>query len=580
MDQSQGANFPLESILDQINAKEYFAFICSTEEKCKVLQNKIFGIMQAQKKRIAICRNAESVFENLTVLENVFIHSAPIRRKRRLEQRRIYLELAAAGNVQIDPDAKVSSLSEEQKYLVELLRLTLLKPETIILSSISTVLGIGSFNSLSLLLSILKDGGTRVLIVSTRWEDTIQLCSQIAVESGLRENSYSVLRIRDIRRDPRILFYALADYEDAPNREDLIKSLNTMLDISMPQTESMELERRIIETLNTVKEQLNASSGCLYYQNERKNYYCQQGQNYNNSDYVLQPSFLRMVMENVDKISFFSKAKYHFEDIFMRVPSNISLLICHPIYAIPDKIGVMVLMFEDNVLCTNEQIITIQMCCNLLSNMLCSSYIANKDVFVEESNHRIKNNLQTIISLLFIQKQIYHSPEMPPSISVEQMDAFIESMVGRIKLISEMHNFVAKRHSNAAEISTEEIMQTVLCNYQCTEIRFDTETDYIILPYEKASIIVMILNELVCNSVKHAFSRSVDENIIRIRFRNENGEVCMKVCDNGKGIDDIAQIQNTNSLGMKIINTLSKKIGASIAFQNREGLCACLRFVK
>lgn len=559
-----------------------FAFICATEEKCAALLDKLY---KKQKKRggtVDVCRNAASVFDNLTVIENIFIHSSPLLRSKRKEQYRQYANITEKCNIHISPDARVQMLTNEEKYLVELLRCVFQNTRTLILSSISAVLGIGSFESFCTILELLQKRKTTVLIVSTRWEDTIQVCDRIAVESGINKDSYSMLWIRDIKKDPQLLFYALADYEEPNISDSSVKALNVMLDIAIPQSESRELDRRIMDTLNVAREQLNAVNVGIYFQNGKRNFFYRHEHSLQVEDYELTPYFIRMMMDKIERISFFSRKKYNYQDIFIRVSDNVNLLVCHPIFAIPDKIGIMVILFDKNILCTDEQIVAIQMCCNLLGNMICSSYIANKDIFIEESNHRVKNNLQTIISLLFIQKQIYHSPDRPDSIAVTQMDNFIENMVNRIKLIADMHDFVAKNHTDISDISSDEIIHTVIDNYRNCRIQFRTDAEYVLLPYETASVVVMILNEMVCNSIKHAFKDMQDdaEKFVDVSFKEENRIVCITVRDNGRGVRGVSQIQNNNSLGMKIITSLSRKLRAELKYESVNGTQVSLRFKK
>jgi ribose transport system ATP-binding protein len=225
----------------------------------------------------------------------------------------------------------------------------------------------------------------------------------------------------------------------------------------------------------------------------------------------------------------------------------------------------------------------IEMGCNLLGNMLSSSFITTRDIFIEESNHRLKNNLQTIISLLFIKKQLCHFNGIPSENALEEMDAFIESMVSRIKLIADMHDFISKRRTDISEVSTEEILQTIADSYKGCDVQIIIDTEYLLLPYETASVVIMILNELVCNSFKHAFKLKEDdsENIIRIGFKEENDEIVMFVRDNGCGIanaQSLADLQKSNSLGMTIVNSLVIKLRASIEFVNDNGMNVTVRF--
>jgi two-component sensor histidine kinase len=73
----------------------------------------------------------------------------------------------------------------------------------------------------------------------------------------------------------------------------------------------------------------------------------------------------------------------------------------------------------------------------------------------------------------------------------------------------------------------------------------------------------LIINELVTNSIKHAFS-SENDGIILINLYTKNNVLFLEVSDNGKGFPKEVDFKNTNSLGLQLVNTLVEQLNGTI----------------
>jgi two-component sensor histidine kinase len=81
----------------------------------------------------------------------------------------------------------------------------------------------------------------------------------------------------------------------------------------------------------------------------------------------------------------------------------------------------------------------------------------------------------------------------------------------------------------------------------------------------------LIVNELVSNALKHAFTNRDSGNIIiELKMDSENS-VHLSVSDNGIGIPDGIDIQNSPSLGLQLVNALVNQIDGHLEYENRQG---------
>ncbi len=93
------------------------------------------------------------------------------------------------------------------------------------------------------------------------------------------------------------------------------------------------------------------------------------------------------------------------------------------------------------------------------------------------------------------------------------------------------------------------------------DIYFDVDT---------ATPLGLIINELVLNSIKHAFPAERGGEIF-VSLRHENGGYTLIVRDNGIGFPEGLDFHNTKSLGMQLVNTLTEQINGKIEMDNKNG---------
>lgn len=123
-----------------------------------------------------------------------------------------------------------------------------------------------------------------------------------------------------------------------------------------------------------------------------------------------------------------------------------------------------------------------------------------KSAVIQEIHHRVKNNLQTIASLLRLQAR--------RSSSVEVKEALKES-INRILSISIVHEFLSQQGNENIDVMevTKNILQLIQQNMLDSHFKLDTEFigETIILPSKQASNLALIINELILNSIEHGF---------------------------------------------------------------------------
>lgn len=186
-----------------------------------------------------------------------------------------------------------------------------------------------------------------------------------------------------------------------------------------------------------------------------------------------------------------------------------------------------------------------------------------KAVAIREIHHRVKNNLQTIASILRLQSRRIDN--------FEAKKAF-ENSINRILSIAATHEVLSQNGIDDADLKTilAKIKDSAIRNaINCSkDINIILSGDSITVNSDKATSVAIVVNELIENSLKHAFietGKGEIEIILRKGILYSN----IIICDNGKGFD-VENVKNSG-LGLKIVNSIIKdKLNGDINIESNK----------
>ncbi len=204
--------------------------------------------------------------------------------------------------------------------------------------------------------------------------------------------------------------------------------------------------------------------------------------------------------------------------------------------------------------------------------------IQEKEVLLREVHHRVKNNLQVIVSLLNLQSDdVADGPAL---------HALTESK-GRIKSMMLIHEKLYNSR-NLAELDFEDYIEDIVADIFSTygadreRIRYEIEAPVRKLDMDAAVPCGLIINELVTNSLKHAFPP--DRNNCRVSVRlaeNGDGRFELTVVDNGIGLPGHIDMSATSTLGLRLVYGLAKRqLRGDVALMREHGTIVSIRFGK
>lgn len=198
-----------------------------------------------------------------------------------------------------------------------------------------------------------------------------------------------------------------------------------------------------------------------------------------------------------------------------------------------------------------------------------------KTAVIQEIHHRVKNNLQTIASLLRLQARRSKSDEVK--------EALHES-TNRILSMAVVHEFLSqhdREEINVIEV-TKNILEQVAPNMIDRDFCLDSRIDgpEVVLPSKNASNLAVIINELILNAIEHGFENRT-RGLIGLRTEIVEDGYIIELYDDGCGLPEGFDVTKTRSLGLQIIQTLvNDDMGGSFEIMNDNGTHCILRVPK
>lgn len=199
--------------------------------------------------------------------------------------------------------------------------------------------------------------------------------------------------------------------------------------------------------------------------------------------------------------------------------------------------------------------------------------ITEKEWLLKEVHHRVKNNLQMVMTLLYTQSAYLKDPQA--------LDAILESQ-NRIHAISLIHQKLYQSE-NLEVINVKSYIHELVDNLKDSfdknnTIETELDIESLELDVSRSIPVGLMLNEAVTNAMKYAFSNNPEKLITVSLKRQDDGLIVLMIKDNGRGLPAGFEPLESKTLGLKLIKGLCKQIKADCSIENNPGVCITIRF--
>lgn len=192
--------------------------------------------------------------------------------------------------------------------------------------------------------------------------------------------------------------------------------------------------------------------------------------------------------------------------------------------------------------------------------------LAEKELLLKEIHHRVKNNLQVISSLLKLESAITKD---------SQVMAILKQTQERVRAIGIIHEILYKS-DNFSLISTVDYIRRLTTylfssyGVESKTIALKTDIEDMLIDLNRGIPCGLIINELISNSLKYAFPQG-KKGEITVSFHYIDDKYILVISDNGVGLPKKLNPQQSQTLGLTIVNTLVKQLEGTIEFNAQAG---------
>jgi PAS domain S-box-containing protein len=198
--------------------------------------------------------------------------------------------------------------------------------------------------------------------------------------------------------------------------------------------------------------------------------------------------------------------------------------------------------------------------------------LEEKEVLLQEIHHRVKNNLQIISSLLNLQTYYVEGEE---SINV------LKDSQNRVKTMAIVHEKLYQS-PNLKDINFKEYIEDLISGLfysygiESKNIKTEINLEDLKIDIDTAIPCGLIINELVTNCLKYAFPDK--KGILKVELTPKSDYINLIVADNGVGLPPHINIENTNTLGLKMVNSLVHQLEGTLKLNRTSGTEFIIKF--
>ena len=196
--------------------------------------------------------------------------------------------------------------------------------------------------------------------------------------------------------------------------------------------------------------------------------------------------------------------------------------------------------------------------------------IKNKEIEIKEAHHNIKNNLNILLSLIRMEEHFKNDPA-----------TILNDTKSHLKAISLMHEKLYQSTTNK-DINLKEYLDSIaesLLEIYSSEITYVSNVDDITLNAKQAGTLGIMINEFINNTVKYAFPDG-NPGTIELKISRTDKDIEVEYRDSGLGLAEDVDVNNPKTMGMIVIQNLTKQLGGSLTYHNDNGLRINLEFVE
>ncbi|GAA0179750.1 hypothetical protein SH2C18_25710 [Clostridium sediminicola] len=510
-------------------------------------------------KDISFLFQESTLVDTLSVYENIVLNYFPKKRpfpfinwKRSKENAMRILEDL---NFSVNYKQKVSKLSSEQKKIVYIAKIFYNNPELIIMYNPTEDLSSEYVQKLYQLIDKCKNEGKSILYVTKQWEEALKVGDRISILSeGVVKKTFIA---DEAKKNPQEVLNLLGKFNYKKSETKIDYESEEVLDAVFRAAEFLTSEYELKDVLLLLSKQvikfMNADGCTIHLIDESTNTIIDtlEFKIKEELQAKLKEEFILNVVHKND-LYYSNKREKDYLSIF-ELNNKVKTIICVPVLIRSRVTGIIQIYYERLYAHSRDEAKYLSAFVRHAAIAIEDTRLMGRSALLQESHHRIKNNLQSIVNLIALQKKVGEKEKS------YELDNILDNIISRIKSIAAVHDLLATDKLGRSIINIKDIVVRISSFFKSMNVELDIclELDDIFIPYNKATSIALIINELISNCLKHAFIGE-SKGIIAVRCKRLKDVVLLSVEDNGVGLPKDFEKNNMDSLGVSIVSSIAK----------------------
>lgn len=506
------------------------------------------------------------LFPNLSVAENIMIGSLQTHWSVKAHALEQSLALMGQTGVSIDLTKPIAALTQDEQKTVELLRVCAIRPSIVIFFDVTNYFSDVNQGMIPHIVYWLKRQGCGIVYLTSSLDEALEVGDRISVlDSGTVRGPF---RVEDVRENPDEIAGLLSSWRplvgsSAEKDADSVRAAISSID-DLKRAEG-ELKRMLRSTAGDLCKAVGADGTIIYLVDEAR---------LNVIDVIfgedIIPSEPFPTLNSMDVLRLLQLSD---EQVFhpggdapggmFPTGRTVETVVCYPVRLDGKKSLLLQLFFEQRQDVDKPMSLYLTMFARELAMNIETSRLLGNSVLLQETHHRIKNNLQMVHNLLYLQKA-----ELEAGRQVDPAEV-LDTAMHRIKCIASVHALLCRDWYGRNIVNLKDLVLEIVSMYQGMRIQMETRLESVSIPYNDAISVALVTNELISNCIQHAFpspSSSEPEPKIVIELRNDFLEVVLSVMDNGAGIGPQIDPKTAQSVGMSIIRSIVSELRGSVRY--------------
>jgi len=395
-------------------------------------------------------------------------------------------------------------------------------------------------------------------------------------------HKYTESQIRLMERIAEQVANALHSSRLYQHMETQVSHLSTLSEVSRSITSGMYLDEILNLIVAITAETMNFKIASVMLLDEEKQELVIRATQTSSREYIRKPnlklgeSLAGKAISDGRPITVMDVTKtpgYRYPDIARK--EGLCSLISVPLQVRDKTIGVLNCYTDKPHVFTDEEIGVLTALGSHAAIAIDNAKLVVKSAIVQEMHHRVKNNLQTIASLLRL--QMHYSKFA----SVEQV---LQESINRILSIAAVHEILSQDQFDVVSIKkvAENILTATTQSFVPPEkqVHASVEGPDIALPSAKATSVALILNELIQNAIEHGF-KDIDAGKVSVLLAEDDRNIRLEVTNDGTPLPRDFDARKNRNLGLQIVENLVRDdLHGQFALESGKHIQATVTFPK